>query len=190
MDLEEYASSHPDVLFSDAPLRRLDRPECKFTSNGLTYENPGSNLRARPLERGDFDKGYVSLLSQLTRVGDVNKERYEAQFDGMRKMAGCHYIVVVEDVSKSLVVCSATLLVERKFIHSAALRGRIEDVVVDEGYRKLKLGSYLIDLLAALSRELGCYKVTLDCKPPIAGFYEKCGFVNEGQCYLSMRFFD
>ena len=87
-------------------------------------------------------------------------------------------------------MCSATLLIERKFIHGAALRGRIEDVVVDEGYRSRHLGRLILETQTQLSKELGCYKITLDCKPALVGFYEKFGYTKEECIFLVQRFFD
>ena len=192
--MECYVSQDPNVLFNEAILKRVDCSECSFTSNhGLSYPTVGPNLLARPLERTDYDKGYIALLSQLTKVGDYNKEKYETQFDAMKLMCGCHYIVVVEDTTfgkSGKVVANATLSVERKFIHNAATRGRIEDVVVDKEYRSLHLGSFLLEFLSALSRELCCYKVSLDCKTELEGFYKKYGYVNEGQCFMTLRFYD
>lgn len=190
MDLENYSSTDSNCLFNESILQNLDLTKCKFATNGLSYPNPGPGLVTRPLERTDFSKGYITLLSQLTKVGDYTRERFEAQFDGMKQMSGCHYVVVVEDTPAKRVVCTGTLMVERKFIHNAALRGRLEDIVVHEDYRKLRLGSMIVELLTVLSEELGCYKVTLDCKEPLLNFYTKVGYVNEGQLYLSKRFFD
>ena len=64
------------------------------------------------------------------------------------------------------------------------------DIVVDRDYRKLGLGSFLVELLTVLSEEVGCYKTTLDCKAEITGFYKKFGYVNEGQLFMSVRFYD
>ena len=190
--IEDYPSPDANVLFKDDILKKLDCSKSSLTAHGVSYANPGPGLAVRPLERTDYDKGFLSLLSQLTKVGDYSKEKFEAQFDAMREMPGCHYVVVIEDTScpPGKVVCSGTLVVERKFIHNAALRGRIEDIVVDKDYRKLRLGSMIVELLTVLSRELHCYKVTLDCKEEIQDFYKKFGYVNEGQVYLSKRFFD
>ena len=46
------------------------------------------------------------------------------------KASKLHYIVVIHDQERDKVVGSATLVVEHKFIHTAANRGRIEDVIV------------------------------------------------------------
>lgn len=180
-----------DVLFDDSVLRRLDLSDCRLAERGQSYPNPGGDgLVARPLAKSDFEKGYLSLLSQLTRVGDYDRETYEAQFDAMRRLPGVHYIVVVEDVARQRVVASASLVIELKFIHHAAKRGRFEDLVVDKDYRNFRLGSYLLELLTVLSRELDVYKITLDCKEALAGFYGKCDYISEGQLYLSRRFRD
>lgn len=189
--MAEYSSSDSNCLFNDEPLRKLDCSECSFSKeHGLCYPEVGKALRARPLERSDYGKGYLDLLTQLTKVGSYSKLKYESHFDAMKQMTGCHYIVVVEDTEIAKVVASATLVVEKKFIHGAVNRGRIEDVVVDKDYRNLHLGSFLLELLTVLSRELGCYKVTLDCKPEMEGFYKKSGYLNEGQLFLTKRFHD
>ena len=189
--MAEYNFSDSNVLFNDEPLMKLDCSDCSFLKDhGLCYPHVGKGLRARPLERSDYEKGYLELLSQLTKVGNYSKSRYEAHFDAMKQMIGCHYIVVIEDTETAKVVANATLLVEKKFIHGAVNRGRIEDVVVDKDYRKLHLGSFLVELLTVLSRELGCYKVTLDCKSEVEGFYQKFGYLNEGQVFLTKRYLD
>ena len=53
---------------------------------------------------------------------------------------GMYYSFVVEDINTERVVASCTLAVEKKFIRGCSSRGRIEDVVVDEGYRGRQLG--------------------------------------------------
>ena len=56
--------------------------------------------------------------------------------------------------------------------------------------RKQRLGTFLVELLTVLSQSLGCYKTTLDCKPDVAGYYQKLGYVSEGQLLMSQRHFD
>ena len=176
-----------EALFDDSVIKKMNFTHCSFMKKGQSYPTPGAGLIARPLSRSDYDKGFIELLSQLTKVGDYTKERFETQFDSMKMLPGMYYVIVIEDPAVKL-VASASLLIEHKFIHGAALRGRIEDVVVDKDHRSLHLGSYLLELLTELSKELGCYKITLDCKPGVEGFYEKCAYTNEGQMFLSRRF--
>jgi glucosamine-phosphate N-acetyltransferase len=179
-----------EALFDDSVLWSLDLSRCKLAARGQGYPCLSDSLRVRPLERGDFAKGYLSLLSQLTRVGDYPREKFEAHFDRMRALPGVYYTVVVEDVDLGRVVGTATLIMELKFIRGATTRGRLEELVVDSEYRNLHLGSYLLELVTELCRGLGAYKMTLDCKPEVEGFYSKYGYTNEGQRYLTQRFHD
>eukprot|EP01137_Pigoraptor_chileana_P025915 Opistho-2@96136 len=134
--------------------------------------------------------GFLDLLSQLTKVGDVSEERFTAQFEAMIAAKDTYYVVVIEDPALNRLVACATLVVELKFIHGASKRGHIEDVVVDEQQRGRQLGKIIIEALKCVGEATGCYKVTLDCKKDRVGFYEKCGFSNEEICFLTKRFFD
>lgn len=58
----------------------------------------------------------------------------------MKAARNTYFVVVVEDLNTTRIVGATTLLIEQKFIHDAGLRGRIEDVVVDNGYRSKQLG--------------------------------------------------
>lgn len=97
-------------------------------------------------------------------------------------------LLTTQDTNVGRTVCSATLLVERKFIHCAALRGRIEDVVVDDEYRGKHLGGLLLETLTSLSKQLGCYKISLDCKQEVSSFYKKFGYTDESVLFLVQRF--
>lgn len=156
----------------------------------ITPSSPGDGLVLRPLSVTDFHKGYMDLLSQLTKVGEVSEETYEHQFRGMKESNSAYYIAVIEDIARGKVVASTTLHIERKFIHGAALRGRIEDVVVDKDYRGRQLGKLLVECLLKLGEQLRCYKVTLDCDPKLKPYYEKFGFSHPDVFFLAVRFFD
>jgi glucosamine-phosphate N-acetyltransferase len=196
-----FPSPDPNILFDAEILESLDYSKCScYTKHGVSYSDPGSRdgrkLIARPLEREDISKGYLHLLSQLTQVGDYGREVFEAQFDRMKAMPGSHYILVLEDpgtlngMQSGRIVASATLIVECKFVHGAAMRGRLEDLVVDSNYRGMHLGTFLLETLSMCSQVLHCYKLTLDCKEVLSPYYSKVGFKNEGQCFLTQRFFD
>jgi glucosamine-phosphate N-acetyltransferase len=72
-------------------------------------------------------------------------------------------VVVGEHLATKKIVAAATLLVERKFIHACGITGHVEDVVVSKAMRGRNLGVKLIEALKYLSKELGCYKLILDC---------------------------
>jgi len=56
----------------------------------------------------------------------------------------------------------------------------IEDIVVNENARGNKIGQFIIDYLLKEALKNNCYKVSLSCKENNIGFYEKCGFVQDG----------
>lgn len=92
---------------------------------------------------------------------------------------GDYYVTVIEDLRSSKVIGAATLVIERKFIHSTGIRGRLEDVVVDDTYRGKQLGKLIVVTVTLLSEVLGCYKMTLDCKDKLIPFYRSIGYVDE-----------
>lgn len=54
--------------------------------------------------------------------------------------AGGYYITVIEDTRNGSIIGAASLITEMKFIHGCGLRGRLEDVVVNNTYRGKQLG--------------------------------------------------
>ena len=149
------------------------------------------DLIARPLRLSDHQHGYLNLLSQLTEVGEVDRQQYEARFKQMQLINNLseHYLVVViEDRNTNTIVGASTLFLEFKFIHSCAIRGRLEDVAVLDTYRKKQIGELVVRIIVELARETrNCYKLTLDCKDSLVKFYSKNDF-SYGSNMLSIRF--
>ena len=79
----------------------------------------------------------------------------------MRDCNSTYYVIVLEDTREGRVVGAASLLLERKFIHSCGSVGRLEDVVVSEAYRGRQLGKLLVTTANLLAVKLGCYKVEM-----------------------------
>ena len=127
----------------------------------LSVTEPGEGLVMRSLCLEDYDRGYLSLLSQLTSVGEITREEWEARWHQLRDSNSTYYVIVVEDRSLARVVGAATLVRERKFIHSCGSVGRLEDVVVSDDYRGKQLGKLLVTTASLLAVKLGCYKVGL-----------------------------
>ncbi len=67
----------------------------------------------RPLQRGDFDLGFLDVLRVLTHVGDVSKEEFEKRWDEMKAGAGGYHVLVILDGEEKIVGTGA-LIVERK----------------------------------------------------------------------------
>lgn len=153
------------------------------------YFDLGDNLILRPLKRDDYSKNYLNLLSQLTVVGNVTKEQFEQRYDSMKSCFNSYFIMVVEDLSKQIICATITHVYEQKFLRNTGARGRIEDVVVHEEYRGKKLSKLLLDVAVQLSKLLGCYKLSLECKDNLKKLYQQFGFdLEEHQNYLCQRF--
>ncbi|KAK9880505.1 hypothetical protein WA026_011744 [Henosepilachna vigintioctopunctata] len=164
-------------LFDPRILENLEWTAVKgCLSPPITNAAPGENwLLVRPLQLEDYDKGYLQLLSQLTSVGNIDSHVFKNQFYAMQKCGG-YYIVVIEDLRKNQIIGTSTLLTEYKFIHECGLRARLEDVVVNNTYRGKQLGKLIVLTVTLLSRKLGCYKMSLDCKDSLIPFYKSIGY--------------
>ncbi|XP_065191980.1 glucosamine 6-phosphate N-acetyltransferase-like [Sycon ciliatum] len=180
-------------LFSDDLLYNLEFSDdvctCKLP-DGMSPKTPGEGLCMRALQFTDFSKGYSQLLAQLTRVGDLTQDKFEEQFRGIQASPNTHYITVIEDTTRGELVASASLIVERKFTHLAAMRGRIEDVIVADSCRGRQLGKLLLETLSLLAIKLECYKISLECVENNVPFYAKFGFKQEDSLFMVRRIFD
>jgi glucosamine-phosphate N-acetyltransferase len=133
----------------------------------------------RELQEDDYNKGYFELLSQLTVAP---KPSYSDWIERFKEVASneLYKIIVVENLEKKLVVGTITVVTELKFIRGLGKIGHIEDFVVDSEHRKKKLGGQLIQRAIDHCKGTKCYKVILDSKDEVRGFYEKMGFSVNG----------
>uniref|UniRef100_A0A0N5BXI4 Glucosamine 6-phosphate N-acetyltransferase n=1 Tax=Strongyloides papillosus TaxID=174720 RepID=A0A0N5BXI4_STREA len=150
-------------------------------------------FKLRPLHIKDYEKGYLELLEQLTTVGDVTEAEWIKRFNSMKAkddgIPQSYYIVVLEDLTTQKIVGSVTLVIEFKFIHHAGSRGRIEDVVTDKNYRGRHISQILNRTMVSLAKDIGVYKLSLECKDTLIGFYEKFGFKkDQGNNFLVQKF--
>ncbi|CAZ80582.1 unnamed protein product [Tuber melanosporum] len=142
-------------------------------SPSVTSELPkGYNLR--PLQKSDHAE-FLSVLTVLTKVGDISLETWSARYDWMAARNDEYFIVVIEN-ELGKVVAVGSLIIEKKFIRNCAAVGHIEDIAVAADQQGKKLGLRIIQALDAIAQQVGCYKSILDCSEKNQGFYEKCGF--------------
>lgn len=184
------AKMKPDEtpMFDPRLLQEVDWSQNTATfSPAISPTHPGEGLVLRPLCTADLNRGFLKVLGQLTETGVINPEQFMKSFEHMKK-SGDYYVTVVEDVTLGQVVATATLIVEHKFTHSCAKRGRVEDVVVSDECRGKQLGKLLLSTLTLLSKKLNCYKITLECLPQNVGFYKKFGYTVSEENYMCQRF--
>lgn len=145
-----------------------------------TYESPRGPITLRPLCTADLTKNYFALLSQLTVAPPLSPASF-ATFVARLDASPDHIVLVAERAATSSapagpLVGTASVLIEHKALRGGSSVGHIEDVVVDADFRGAKLGQRLVETLAAVCKDRGCYKVILDCGETNVGFYERCGF--------------
>ena len=169
-----------DELFPSHVLTDLDLSQSAATFNPpLTVSSPGEGLRVRSLCLEDYDRGFLELFGQLTSVGNISREEWEVRFKEMKECKETYYVVVIEDVTVGRVIGAATLVAEKKFIHSCGMVGRLEDVVVSDVYRGKQLGKLVVTVTSLLATKLGCYKITLNCNDQMIKFYNSLGYKSE-----------
>ncbi|KAL0240826.1 hypothetical protein GEMRC1_006062 [Eukaryota sp. GEM-RC1] len=134
-------------------------------------------LKIRRLERDDYYRGFLDILSQLTSVGEITYEKFTNR---LTELSEDYHIYVAEDIDSGKVIATAALLVEKKFIHQCQNVGHIEDVVVHSLYRRQNLGRTLVRHLSSIAKTANCYKVILDCEDKNIEFYQKCGYKIKG----------
>lgn len=129
------------------------------------------SFQLRPLEQGDFARGFLETLANLTEV-DLTPDEAIHIWRG-RNAAGVRTVVAVEN---DRVIGTASLILEHKFLHRGGTIGHIEDVAVHPSAGGRGIGSAVVKFLVDLARESGCYKVILSCTDQNVGFYTKIGF--------------
>ena len=134
------------------------------------------SLIFRQLQDSDYNKNYLGLLSQLTEIGEITQDAFT---DILSKIQS--QIWVFEDTTSNKIVASASILFEQKIIHGGGIVAHLEDVVVDESYRGIRLGQKLIANMIDKARENGAYKIIADCKMELLSFYSKNGFQKKGE---------
>lgn len=128
-------------------------------------------MEFRDLTYSDYNKQYFELLSQLTVCNQISQDKFKNIIDNLNSN---HKIIVYEENNK--ILASGTLLIEQKIIRNCGKVGHIEDIVVDKSLNGKGIGKLLIEKLKQYAKEQGCYKIILDCRNEVVGFYEKCGF--------------
>lgn len=124
----------------------------------------------------DYQKGIIELMNQLSCCKINNIEQIKDYYCFINSSNNQYHYVIEHD---DIIICSATLLIEKKIIHDFKSVGHIEDLIVHKNYRKKGLGKKIINRLIEISKNNNCYKVILNCNKHCIPFYEKLNFINK-----------
>lgn len=131
-----------------------------------------SNYELRELNPND-QESYLELMFEFS---NYKKNITQQEFANYLEDKNIKIIVLLVD---NKIVGAGSLFILNK-LHNNPV-AQIEDVIITEKYRKFGFGKIIIDYLVNLGlNEFKCYKVILHCLEKNVGFYEKCGFKNNG----------
>ncbi|KAI5238690.1 hypothetical protein E4T43_07242 [Aureobasidium subglaciale] len=160
--------------------------DCKSTPLFETFLLPDliaastpAGYKVRPLQRSDYARGFLTCLSDLTWIGEVDQKSFEERFDWLASVGrDWNYCIVIDDGDK--IVATATMIVDRKFIQNLTTVAHVEDVSVSATHQRRGLGFLLLKTLEGTAKNLGVKKMILDCGDKNVGFYERCGYTESG----------
>lgn len=155
------------------------KPSAEAKNNDTSKDDTLKTHKIRILEKSDFSKGFLDLLSQLTSTGNVTKEAFEKAFDNLSPQKTVFVIEDKDEKGNTIIIGSISIIMEQKFIHSCRCVAHIEDVVIHKNFRKKGLGKALIDHGVKFAEQNNAYKCILDCSKKNIGFYNKCGFIEK-----------
>jgi glucosamine-phosphate N-acetyltransferase len=135
-----------------------------------------TEISFRLLEPSDFSRGFLAVLNQLAPVNEMASDDFAKFYDEM--VAHNKHVYVGEIAGK--IVCTGTLLLERKFFFGGTYFGHVEDIVVDEAVRGQGYGLKLMLHLIEDAKQYNCARMVLDCVDDKVEFYKKCGFYRKG----------
>ncbi|KAG2172873.1 hypothetical protein INT43_000223 [Umbelopsis isabellina] len=165
------------------PSTNMNHVETALFSTSLISPKVQASLpqgyTLRPLQVGDYERGFLNVLKVLTEVGDHTKAQWLERFNYLKQHSYEYFTIVIVDEAKNTVVAAGSVIVERKFVHLNGLVGHIEDIAVDGNQQGKKFGIKIIEALKYIGEHTGCYKVILDCSEKNIPFYEKCGFTHK-----------
>ena len=126
-------------------------------------------MEPRQLENGDYEKGFIELLTQLTTVGNISQENFNLFLKNTQNS-----IFVIECSNK--IIGTISFLIEQKLIHNLGKVLHVEELVIDENFRNNKLGTKLLNLAKKYEQDNECYKIILNCNENNRIFYEYADF--------------
>jgi glucosamine-phosphate N-acetyltransferase len=138
-------------------------------------------MNIRNLNKTDY-ANYIKLISQFRPItNEITQSKFDEIYDKIFNNSEIY--VYVND--KDDIMGSITVIYEQKFIHNFSIYAHIEDVIVDEKYRLLGIGSKLLQYVKKIAKDKNCFKLSLVCNESVKKFYLSNNFEARG---LNMSF--
>ena len=151
----------------------------------ILHKYTDQQLLMEEIQEKHYGQGIFGLLSQLTSCPMVPKDVFADALNEIKSLSQNTYIIVILERESNKTVGLGKLILERKITHNFLRIAHIEDIVVDSNARQKGLGTRIMNILFDIAFEIGnSYKVILDCKPELVGFYQKCGMAKTGEIQM------
>lgn len=159
---------NPQVPKQELPP--ADSPLANVKLDWTLKEKLPNGYNVRSLQRDDLDRGYTKLKS----VGHISKAAWKERCEYLRSRSDTYIVLVITDHT-NVVVCTGTLLVERKFLSGMCMVGHAQDLLIGEGQQGKNLGLRMLDCLDSIARDMGCYKLVASTQETNEAFYQQKG---------------
>ena len=128
-------------------------------------------MNIRELKKEDRIE-YIELINSFRPLDiSISEEIFNKIYDEIFK-TDIIFICEIDDI----IVGTAKLLIEQKYIHNLSKYGRIEDVIIKDTHRNKGIGSQMIKYILDHCKKYKFFKVSLTCSSNIIKFYEKNNF--------------
>ena len=133
----------------------------------------------RPLSRYEYSWinscDFARLYAQLAPTEELPHKKYETWYRFITESPFATLFGVTEN--DTTLIGTGILWIQPKYYRKQMNAGYIEDIIVDQSYRKKGLGKQLIKCMVDYAKnEKNCYKINLYCESNLETFYEANGF--------------
>jgi glucosamine-phosphate N-acetyltransferase len=152
----------------------------KGKKNIMDSQNSLAKIRRLQLSDISPDSGFFDALQELDTNRQIDFDKAKDLFAELTKDSN-HYIFVAEmDSGFAPIIGTATLRVEKQFLHNCSQYGVIDNVCVRKQFKGMSIGSQIISYICDFAKNDGCYKLILNCRDSVIPFYNKNGFSKVG----------
>jgi len=124
---------------------------------------------------------YLTLLSMLTDAPNIDDDQFNKIMTNINNTSLIWICYINQiDSDNFNIIGTGTLFIEHKFIHGGKNVAHIEDIVVHQNFRNLKISQTILDKLKEFASNNNCYKIILDCNQNLTQFYIKNNFDVKG----------
>ena len=126
----------------------------------------------RNLNIKDYKK-YITLINS-----NISNENF---IDFLNNVLGKLHIIYILEIDDNI-IGTGTLFIEKKITYGGCNMGHIENILIDNNYRKNGYGEMIVRKLLEYAKINKCYRIDLNCTTELESFYNKNNFNQKHIC--------